>query len=292
MTKLSRTLGTAVAVLAIGWSGVVPASASHAVDVNCTDFQYQEDAQAHLDAHPGDPDHLDSDGDGIACETLPHRPTAPPPPVTPAPDPAVIQAYVIKVYEDLFGRAPDAAGLAGWTTALQQGTPYGNVANGITYSDEYRSRLIAGSYQAYLGRGPDPSGAAGWLSAMRSGATIQQMEAGFIASDEYYAQAGGTDADWVRQLYAHVLGRSAGDAEVQAWTQALARGGSRYQAAMGFLVSYEHLTAVVDGYYQYLLGRGIDPAGAHGWVIAIQGGVRVEAVIAGIVASAEYRSAP
>jgi len=203
---------------------------------------------------------------------------------------AAIEAYVTKVYNDLLGRGPDPVGLAGWTRALASGTPYGQVANGITYSDEYRARLIAGSYATYLGRGPDPSGAAGWLSAMRSGVTIQQMEAGFVGSAEYYAKAGGTDAAWVAQLYQHVLGRAAADTEIQAWVAALARGSSRYQVAMGFLVSYEHLTDVVDAYYRDLLGRGIDPTGNHGWVTAIQRGVRVEAVIAGIVASDEYRA--
>jgi len=202
-----------------------------------------------------------------------------------------VQKYITHVYSDLFNRTPDPVGLAGWTRALASGTPYGEVANGITYSDEYRSRLISASYATYLGRGPDPSGAAGWLDAMKRGATIQQMEAGFIGSDEYYAKAGGTDAGWVQQLYQHVLGRPGADTEVQAWTRALsANGASRYQVSMGFLVSYEHLTDVVDAYYWDLLGRGIDPTGNHGWVIAIQGGVRVEAVIAGIVASQEYRA--
>lgn len=228
-----------------------------------------------------------------ATVTIPPRastaPTTPTPPATP-PDDTAIEAYVTKVYADLFGRIPDPTGLAGWTAALASGTPYGEVANGITYSDEYRSLLIAASYQTYLDRSPDPTGAAGWLAAMRSGATIQQMEAGFIASDEYYAKAGSTDAGWVAELYRHVLGREAAPSEIQAWTVALAQGGTRHQVAMGFLVSYEHLTDVVDGHYQHLLGRGIDPAGAHSWVIAIQGGVRVEAVIAGIVASIEYRS--
>jgi hypothetical protein len=51
-------------------------------DFDCSDFQYQEDAQAHL--LPGDPYGLDADHDGIACETLPHRPAAGTTP-TPAP---------------------------------------------------------------------------------------------------------------------------------------------------------------------------------------------------------------
>lgn len=43
---------------------------------NCPDFTYQEDAQAVLDADPTDPNRLDADNDRVACEDLPHRPTA------------------------------------------------------------------------------------------------------------------------------------------------------------------------------------------------------------------------
>lgn len=40
-------------------------------DVNCSDFSSQAEAQAFFDSHgPGDPYGLDSDGDGIACESL------------------------------------------------------------------------------------------------------------------------------------------------------------------------------------------------------------------------------
>ncbi len=51
----------------------------------------------------------------------------------------------------------------------------------------------------------------------------------------------------------------------------------------------EPLHAVVDGYYQLLLGRSIDPSGAATWVSAIQRGARDEQIIALIVSSAEYR---
>lgn len=44
-------------------------------DRNCSDFSCQEDAQAWHNAHPGDG--LDGDGDGIACESLPHCATLP-----------------------------------------------------------------------------------------------------------------------------------------------------------------------------------------------------------------------
>jgi Excalibur calcium-binding domain len=75
------TAGLVGALIAIASAGTAQAQA----DFNCSDFQYQEDAQAHL--LPGDPFGLDADHDGIACESLPHRPAADPTP-TPAPAPA------------------------------------------------------------------------------------------------------------------------------------------------------------------------------------------------------------
>ena len=40
-------------------------------DCNCSDFSTQAQAQGCLDADPSDPFHLDSDHDGVACESLP-----------------------------------------------------------------------------------------------------------------------------------------------------------------------------------------------------------------------------
>jgi hypothetical protein len=198
------------------------------------------------------------------------------------------QRYVTSVYSDLFGRVPDPAGLAGWTAALNRGTPRVAVANAITSSAEYRSKLITGSYNHYLGRTPDPAGLASWLGAMGRGLTIAQMESGFIASQEYYAKAGSTDEGWVARLYLDVLGRSAASSEVTSWTVRLSLGMRRNQVAIGFLLSTERLRTVVDGYYQHLLGRGIDLSGQRGWVGILQAGGRDEAIIGGIIASAEY----
>jgi hypothetical protein len=46
--------------------------------LNCYEgaFGYQDEAQAVLDADPTDPNGLDGDGNGIACEDLPIRPAA------------------------------------------------------------------------------------------------------------------------------------------------------------------------------------------------------------------------
>ncbi|MFD1416276.1 excalibur calcium-binding domain-containing protein [Oceanobacillus jeddahense] len=39
--------------------------------LNCSDFDTQQEAQEHYDKDPSDPDGLDRDNDGIACESLP-----------------------------------------------------------------------------------------------------------------------------------------------------------------------------------------------------------------------------
>ncbi|MFH0517822.1 excalibur calcium-binding protein [Streptomyces sp. M41] len=72
MRRHTGAVGTLIALAAI-----VPfAEPAHAQDRNCRDFTYQEDAQAHYNANPRDPDRLDEDqgpDDGIACESLPRR---------------------------------------------------------------------------------------------------------------------------------------------------------------------------------------------------------------------------
>jgi len=204
------------------------------------------------------------------------------------PSESSISRYVTRVYQDLFNRGPDPSGLRTWTTALNNGTPRVAVANAITSSTEYRSGLIAGAYREFLGREPEPEGRDNWLAAMAGGMTIQTLESGFLASPEYYFQSGSTDAGWVRRLYQHVLNREAAESEVQGWVSVLAQGYSRHGVAMGFVLSTERLTTVVNGYYQDFLGRDIDPSGLQTWVGAVQHGARTEAIIGGIIASPEY----
>jgi hypothetical protein len=54
------------AALSLGFTGTATAA-----DLNCSDFTTQAAAQAELDKDRTDPNGLDRDKDGIACETLP-----------------------------------------------------------------------------------------------------------------------------------------------------------------------------------------------------------------------------
>ena len=94
---------------AMGVLVVLPstAAATHPADVNCSAFSTQAAAQAHLIAHPGDPDGLDGDNDGRACQSLPcpcgATGAAPPPPASPPTVPTLpatsSKAKVIRVID-------------------------------------------------------------------------------------------------------------------------------------------------------------------------------------------------
>ena len=70
-------LRLAIVLLLVACGVGVGATARAQVDRDCSDFTFQEDAQAFFVAQGGpaeDPNNLDADNDGIACEALPHRP--------------------------------------------------------------------------------------------------------------------------------------------------------------------------------------------------------------------------
>lgn len=195
---------------------------------------------------------------------------------------------VISIYNDLFGRDPDPGGLSAWSGALRGGQSPALVANAITNSTEYRSGLIRTAYTHYLHRTPSQAEVDGWLAAFAHGTTPQQLEMGFAASDEFH-NASGSDAQWVADLYTSVLGRAASPSEINAWVTVLQHGTSRNAITMGFELSVEHLTTLLNTSYQSLLGRDLDPTGRNGWIAALNGTARYEQVIAGIIASSEYQ---
>ena len=76
MTFLGRKgLSAALLVVAglVFCAVVLTAAPSAAQDQNCSDFRFQEEAQAELESDRSDPNNLDNDNDGIACESLPRR---------------------------------------------------------------------------------------------------------------------------------------------------------------------------------------------------------------------------
>jgi Excalibur calcium-binding domain len=68
---MRRTMLLLAAALVLGIAAA-PAASAQANDQNCSDFPSQAAAQAHLEQDPSDPDNLDADDDGVACEDFPY----------------------------------------------------------------------------------------------------------------------------------------------------------------------------------------------------------------------------
>jgi hypothetical protein len=63
-----RVLALIITPVALGLTLFSPELGAQSGDLDCADFATQAEAQAELDADPSDPNSLDADDDGEACE--------------------------------------------------------------------------------------------------------------------------------------------------------------------------------------------------------------------------------
>jgi endonuclease YncB( thermonuclease family) len=94
---LALLVSAGIALIALAPAAQASGPRANAADLDCADFPTQADAQRYflgLGGPSSDPDQLDGDGDGIACELNPcpcshsTTPETPTPPAPPAPPPA------------------------------------------------------------------------------------------------------------------------------------------------------------------------------------------------------------
>lgn len=93
--------------------------------------------------------------------------------------------YVDAVYDNLLGRAPDAAGRTFWLDRLEQGVSRGTVAAAFLAVDEVRGNRIATYYRDFLGRAATGDELAYWVPVDRAVGEYEVI-ARFLGSDEYY----------------------------------------------------------------------------------------------------------
>lgn len=152
--------------------------------------------------------------------------------------------FVTLLYQNVLGRAPDAAGFANWTGAIDAGAlARQQVVLGFSDSPEFKAKTapalanglwapdpaavdVLRVYLATLDRLPDAGGLAHWTNAHKAGGvTTQQMETAFIGSAEFGAKYGAqTNAAFVDLLYRNVLDRGADPAGLAAWAGGLDAG--------------------------------------------------------------------
>ena len=163
-------------------------------------------------------------------------------------------AYLDQLYQEKFGRAPDAAGKAYWKAELDSGkTSPDRVAELFDASDEAKQikadkeaetqKFIEDTYKIELDREPDTAGANYWAEEINSGRqTQQEVVDNFRRSNEYQnindtSGSGQNDEEWLQSTYQTILNRDLGDEGREYWLGDLGRGATREA------VSYTHLRA-------------------------------------------------
>lgn len=113
-------------------------------------------------------------------------------------------AQVTRLYDTVFDRAPDDAGLRFWTTALRNGTDLDDVAGLFVQSPEFRDtygdvgqgEFVTLLYRNVLDREPDAAGQAFWTNALASGgADRDDVVLAFSESPEHVAKIGPVSED-------------------------------------------------------------------------------------------------
>ena len=102
--------------------------------------------------------------------------------------------FVARVYDNVLGRAPDAAGLAHWRGQLDTSAmDRGQVMLAFSESDEYRAIIAAEVsvtmvYAGMLRRAADAAGFGFWVGELDRGRSLQGLIEGFLSSNEYRAR--------------------------------------------------------------------------------------------------------
>jgi hypothetical protein len=109
------------------------------------------------------------------------------------PDTLTPTQFVTRLYANLLGRAPEAAGLSYWTFLINIGIPKVFILNGFISSPEYDARMTHRVdanllYLTFLQRAGEPAGINFWKVSMDFGIPLNSAVQSFITSPEYLAR--------------------------------------------------------------------------------------------------------
>ena len=224
---------------------------------------------------------------------------------------------VYRLYQATLGRAPDGAGLTGWTQGLAEGTlTLTQAVAGFTGSAEFQATygalddtgFITLLYNNVLGRTPAVAEVNAWLASLAGGNTREGVVLGFSESTEFKtntnaaAQAfadGQTPSLWaddVFRLYQATLGRAPDLAGFLGWADTLGSGRAFSAVVTGFVASQEFQntygalddTGFITLLYNNVLGRSPAAAEVNAWLANMAGGASREAVVEGFAQSQEF----
>jgi hypothetical protein len=185
---------------------------------------------------------------------------------------------ILQDYQNLLGRTPSAAEVAGWVNVMQAGATDTQVLADFLSSQEYFNRAgdtgqswVEALYRDVLNRNADSAGEATWVQVLSNGVSMGTVALDFATSQERESLV-------VQHDYQQYLGRSASALEVAGWVTAMQHGATSTQIVTGFLASLEYYQTHnanagdwLTGVYQNVLARQPDQAGYDAWLSVLNG---------------------
>jgi hypothetical protein len=202
--------------------------------------------------------------------------------------------WASSLYTKLLGRNPSQAELTNLLVAVLNGYQAArqSITSAIAGSTEAETAVVAGYYTQFLGRTASPNELSPWVSLLQSGGSREQVIAAIVGSPEYFQRQGGTNTQFVNQLYQDLLGRPR-DVSESGFLNALNGGtATPLQVATVILQSTEYAQHLVNGFYSTMLGRQGSATETSGWVQLLTQGTHDEQVLAMILSSGEYFERP
>lgn len=231
----------------------------------------------------------------------------------------VSEEFIVRLYQVILDREPDADGLQHWKNQMANGKSAGDLVGYFFESEEMKNRSLDDAayldyaYRAILGREADEGGKAYWLSELKAGCTRKYVLSGFVNSQEFTnlcnsygvvkgtlnaflapADKNGGQTKFVVRLYRNIFNREADEGGLNHWTGKLQNKTTASQVIKGFVYSTEFKNAnfsneeYVEIMYKTLLGRASDEAGKKDWVNRLNSGQTRDDVLKGFVYSPEF----
>jgi Domain of unknown function (DUF4214) len=225
------------------------------------------------------------------------------------------EAFMLRLFAGLLGRAPDLASLSSLDAALPA---VGKTAMAQAFLDNPQFQaahppqddagFVTTLYQGFLGRAPEAGAVDSWTGVLAAGMSRAQVTALIADSAEAKLHWGGVTSEGVfaynpnsaiiREDYQLAFGRDADTPSLGLATEFVGSGGTLQQVAQNIALTPEFQALhgqqtndeFVASIYVNGLGRQPDPAGFSAWVGALQSGTSRADVLGALAQSAEGQS--
>lgn len=210
---------------------------------------------------------------------------------------ADVSMFTTQQYADALGRPATAAEQRAVQAALASGARPGDVIGPVVQQESAANparAAIIRLYQAAFLRPPDRSGLEYWLRRYDGGMKLTDIAANFAGSSEFQRRYGTlSNADFVKQIFLNVFGRTVDPSGLAYWTGRLDAGRSRGVVLAQWSESSEYvrkMAGLVDVTALYLVMLDRMPT-AQEWAdakVALAGGTTIADGANGILLSPGY----